>query len=105
VAEDQSVQEEEGAQDSFFTTCGVLSAQTAKETTQKLLNQVYLHQLSAGGFHLTAGLNPEAEEVEVVDSFTQDTVSRYSEGEFHGIIIDTGAARRSTAGLPQFKAF
>jgi hypothetical protein len=105
VTEDTSAQEEEeGAQDSFFTTCGVLSAQTAEETTQKLLNQVYLHQLSAGarGFNLTAGLNPE---VTVVDSFAQDTVSRYGEGEFHGIIIDTGAVRRSTAGLPQFKAF
>jgi hypothetical protein len=31
-------------------------------------------------------------------------LSRYSEVEFHGIMPDTGAARISTGGQPQFRA-
>ena len=34
-----------------------------------------------------------------------DVPSRYGSGEFYGIIIDTGAAKRSTAGISQFQAF
>jgi hypothetical protein len=39
-----------------------------------------------------------------VDSFALGDSSRYSSKEFYGVVIDTGAAKRSTAGIHQFRA-
>jgi hypothetical protein len=32
-------------------------------------------------------------------------ISRYNSNKFYGIIIDTGTAKRSTAGVSQFNTF
>jgi hypothetical protein len=39
------------------------------------------------------------------DPFIYNTTSRYTADSFHGIMIDTGASKRSTAGHGQFLAF
>jgi hypothetical protein len=63
------------------------------------LNQAYLHQLSPDTTP-KAGLDDRA-----VDSFASEALSRYDSSQFYGIVIDTGAAKRSTAGISQFQAF
>jgi hypothetical protein len=113
---DLTVDQAKGStQDSFFTSCSTLSVQIATETTQKFLNQACLYLLSTDKLSIDPTFRTEPE-TEVIDSFASaqispsgsgksDTVSRYSKGEFYRIIINTGATKRSTAGLSQFKAF
>ena len=84
---------EDDTQVGFFTSCGTLSAQTAAKTIETLLNQAYLHQLSPDTTP-KAGLDDRA-----VDSFASEALSRYDSSQFYGIVIDTGAAKRSTAGI------
>jgi hypothetical protein len=96
VIEDQN--KVEGTQATYFTSCGALAAQTAAKTTKALMNQACLHQLSPS----TA--MPRTD-LDVAESFSAGTTSRYDSSQFYGIIIDTGAAKRSTAGVSQFEAF
>jgi hypothetical protein len=84
---------EEDTQDSFLTSYGTLLAQTATKITKTLINQAYLHQLSP---HLTSIARPDSE---TTDSFTLEALSRYNSSQFYRIIINTGATKRSTAGI------
>ena len=91
---------QEGIPASFFTSCGILSAESAANITQKLSNQACLHHLSPAMSHGHAGGSNDLN----VDSFALGDSSRYGSKEFYGVVIDTGAAKRSTAGIHQFQA-
>jgi hypothetical protein len=76
------------------------------------LNQACIHRLSPDK-SLSDKLLPDSTSVpelrtlrtNIIDTFTTDVPSRYGSGEFYRIIIDTRAAKRSTAGISQFWAF
>ena len=78
----------------------MLLPHTAAKTLETLMNQAYLHQLSPG-----TTPTPANETTETVDSFTTEGMSRYDSTQFYGLLIDTGAAKRSMAGIKQFTAF
>ena len=40
-----------------------------------------------------------------IESFASNTLLRYNSSKFYGIIVDTRATQRSTAGIHQFTAF
>jgi hypothetical protein len=58
--------------------------------------------------HLLIGENHTTESsklpIEDTRTFTVGGMSRYDTNRFYGIVIDTGAAKYSTAGLDQFQA-
>ena len=70
----------------------------AEKAIQELERQSILHAFSAA-YHVSPKLSPSPKIT--VDAFLS---SRYSTGVFMGIMIDTGAANRSTAGQDQFLA-
>jgi hypothetical protein len=63
--------------------------------TNELANKALLHQLTAGIPYLTD---------EPTEALLTGDIPRYGSQHFHGIVIDTGAAKFSTAGYPQFRA-
>jgi hypothetical protein len=90
--------------DAFLTTCGSLPGQLASTTTIELANRAFEHQLSTRALEssdVTAD-SPNQTHDGAVNSLI--TASRYNATRFYGIMIDTGAAKRSTAGYGQFQA-
>jgi hypothetical protein len=82
----------------FHTSIGDISAQEAQGTTAQLADLAFNHALGT--------TTTPAEELPQGDITAQllTAVGRYSANQFMGIIIDTGAARYSTAGHGQMQA-
>jgi hypothetical protein len=103
---DQASDQSKESIQQFFTSCGTLSLQIAAKTTELLLNQACIHRLSPDR-SLSDKLLPDSTSVpelrtlrtDITDLFTTDVPSCYGSGEFYRIIIDTRAAKRSTAGI------
>jgi hypothetical protein len=99
-------------QESFFTACGTLSATAAASTVEQLSNQAFLHSLSPGITRNSELLEMATSEVAASEvgaspydsAYASEPSPRYGSDQFQGILIDTGAAKHSTAGLPQFQA-
>ena len=91
--------DEDEEDECFLTSFGTLAANDAISTSIKLADRAYAHSL-----------DPEEPLYEVEpeeDPFNYNTTtpgSRYSSTEFVGIMIDTGASKKSTAGYGQFQA-
>jgi hypothetical protein len=66
----------------------------------ELTNRAAEHSLTLSDS--TTPLLQELQDLQVV--YSNDSESRYNSRQFHGIMIDTGAAKRSTAGYGQFQA-
>ena len=80
--------------DIFITSFGTIhSAQTI---STELANRSFDHAIT--------GSNPGLQHHES-DPFTYITSERYNSDEFYGIMIDTGASKRSTAGYGQYLAY
>ena len=73
-------------QDSFMS----ISGEDADALVQDLANRCFDHRITA---------TTEAEQCE---TYAHSAKPRYDSSSFLGIMIDTGAAKRSTAGLGQF---
>lgn len=84
--------------DCFLTTFGALSASEATSTSVELANKAYTHLLTAS----VATVDHVIEN----DPFAYSSApkSRYTSTVFMGIMIDTGASKKSTAGYEQFQA-
>ena len=92
---------EETTQETFFTSCGTLSTDAAIETVRRLTNQACEHQ-----FLCNTAPTPQFDvATPILETFLMDSTSRYGSDHFYGIVVDTGAAKRSTAGIAQFEAF
>ena len=70
----------------------------AFSTTTDLANWSFAHAISPE----KAPAKPSFAEQ---DPFAYMTTDQYTDKEFYGIMIDTGASHRSTAGLGQYKAY
>ncbi len=80
--------------DTFITSFGTIHS--AKIITTDLANRSFDHAIT--------GSNPDLKRYES-DPFTYITSERYTSDEFYGIMIDTGASKRSTAGYGQYLAY
>ena len=78
----------------YFTNS--ISEEGASLIVKNLADRSMIHVLTN-----TVPANPVDQPAE---TFNASTVSRYSSNRFQGIMIDTGAAKRSTAGYGQFQA-
>jgi hypothetical protein len=80
--------------------------ESASNIAEQLSNQAFIHQL----LH---ALEPESTDVSdsatsdsaTISTYTATGLSRYGpDAEFRGIMVDTGAAKHSTAGIYQFQS-
>jgi hypothetical protein len=83
----------------FVTSFGVLESQRAFDITTNLANQSLTHALTRA--------DTASDPTTTLDSdpFAYTTTSRYTANRFYGIMIDTGASKRSTAGYGQYLAY
>ena len=86
----------EVATEMFHTSIGTLHAVESINAINMLTNKAFEH-------HITWSDNTIAP-VSVPYSFITSTDTRYDESEFKGLLIDSGAATRSTGGIGQLKA-
>jgi hypothetical protein len=99
---DDNIESDNFVTTSFFASTNNQSTLSAQEIdigtflTKTLTNQSCTHQLLTESKGYSTKLT-------AVNLATDDT-SRYSSDCFHGIVIDTGASKFSTAGYAQFKA-
>lgn len=78
---------------------------TSIGTLQNIESTNAINLLTDGAFkHRMTSLDDTTGSVSMPYSFTTSTDSRYDESEFKGLLIDFGAATRSTGGIGQLKA-
>jgi hypothetical protein len=87
------------ADGTYFASIGQLEESYAQELINKLVDRVFIHQITAQGPMVDTSTSSQ---VEPATSFI--TGSRYNAEQFHSIIIDTGASSYSTARIGQFEA-
>ena len=81
-----------------MTSFGPVTDVQALLTTTDLANRSFAHAISPVKAPVELSFTEQ-------DPFAYITTDRYTDKEFYGIMIDTGASRRSTAGLGQYKAY
>lgn len=91
---------EDESDECYLTSFGTLTANEALSTSVELANRAYVHSLdpAPNTARNLSEFEPES------DPFQYTTTTRYSSVEFVGIMIDTGASTKSTAGYGQFQA-
>ena len=90
--------ETEPITESYITSIGALSKESATSVVTELANRAFLHQVTNETLSQTLDSTQALE-----GSFI--SASKYDSRTFQGIMIDTGAAKCSTAGYGQFQAF
>jgi hypothetical protein len=103
---------EEQDSDCFLTTFGTLSASEAAFVSAELANKACAHLLTAPTdatgtvTEACAHLLTTPTDATEADPFVYSTTakSRYTSTVFVGIMVDTGASKKSTAGYGQFQA-
>jgi hypothetical protein len=97
IVTDDYNQEDPEPAEHFTTSFGVLEPERAFNITTTLANQSLAHALTCTDTVTLAATDS--------DPFMYTTTSRYTSGVFYGIMIDTGASKRSTAGYSQYLAY
>jgi hypothetical protein len=87
--------EEQGT--TYLTSFGELTHSEATHVSRTLADKAYSHSLTS-----TDTTKPAPTEDTL--SYLSNTNSRYNSDTFRGIVIDTGASTKSTAGYDQFQA-
>jgi hypothetical protein len=105
---------EEQDSDCFLTTFGTLSADEAASVSAELANKACAYLLTAptdatdtateACTHLLTTPTNATDPATEADPFVYSTTakSRYTSTVFVGIMVDTGASKKSTAGYGQF---
>ena len=88
---------DESSSESFFTSLGELENSESRITTGLLADNSFRHWITSKDDTITL-TSPKSY------SYNTSTGSRYNDTEFKGLLIDSGAATRSTGGISQFKA-
>jgi len=81
----------------FLTSFGTIQYGGAINTVTDLADRSFTHAIT--------GTNPTACHNDDSDPFAYVTTSRYTSDEFYGVMIDTGASKKSTAGYGQYLAY
>jgi hypothetical protein len=84
--------------DHFYTSFGQVEQQEAVSMAANLANRAFSHTVMTADETTPFPMTDQ-------DPFSYNTTSRYTADNFFGIMIDTGASQRSTAGYGQFVAF
>ena len=88
----------------YLTTFRDLTSEKATSTCIELANKAFSHSLTAiNTTETTTAPNTTALNTDPF-AYNASTKSRYTSTVFMGIMIDTGASRKSTAGYGQFQA-
>lgn len=88
----------------YLTQIGVLTPELAIGATKQLANNSFLHKLtSKDAPSLFPSNNPFQDPLDT-STYQTTTGSRYTEKVFQGIVVDTGASTKSTAGFDQYMA-
>lgn len=82
--------------ESFFTSFGALDNSESWNATAMLADQAFKHRITSETVTPSAPIAPYC--------YSATTESRYGPSEFKGLLIDSGAAIRSTGGIGQLKA-
>ena len=80
----------------FLTSFGTIQHEGAINTMTDLADRSFTHAIT--------GTNPIAHHNDS-DPFAYVATSQYTSNEFYGVMIDTGASKRSTAGYGQYLAY
>src|SRR5207302_3230046 len=88
-------QDDQDTSESFLTTFGPVTDAQALLTTADLANRSFAHAVSPVK-PLCGPAKPPPEQDPFV--YSNNTTSRYTSNKFYGIMINTGASKRSTAG-------
>jgi hypothetical protein len=86
-------------EEAIATSFGEINIMTIANILQ---NQATIHTLNGSIDALTYSDEPKKADITFTDQFL--TNDRYNSGTFYGILIDTGAATKSTAGIDQVRA-
>ncbi|RFU26353.1 hypothetical protein B7463_g9983, partial [Scytalidium lignicola] len=91
----------------FFTLCRSFPVELTTPIITKLANNAFLHQLTTEV--LTTENYPWEPDLKTfiaitTEVYSVESLTRYDSRQFHGILIDTGVAKHSTAGYGQFEA-
>jgi hypothetical protein len=96
IVTDDYNQEDPEPAEHFTTSFGVLEPERAFDIMTTLANQSLAHALTSTD--TTASPSDS-------DPFVYTTTDRYTSDVFYGIMIDTGASKKSTAGYGQYLAY
>ena len=97
---------EENAECNFNTECGELSVDEAFRLANDMNDMAFRHfLLGLSTRNSPANVNSERMISSDAPNTPKNLQSRYSNGEFYGICIDTGAARVSSVGYGQYLAY
>jgi len=94
--------DQDNTSESFLTTFRTVTDAQALSTTADLANRSFAHAISPVK-PLCGPVNPPPEQDPFV--YSNNTTSRYTSEKFYGIMIDTRASKRSTAGWGQYQAY
>ena len=84
--------------EAFLTSFGPIEAKDATNITATLAERSFAHALTADS---TTSYAVSSES----DPFAYLSTDRYTQDVFYGVMIDTGASKRSTAGYGQYLAY
>jgi hypothetical protein len=99
----------------FFTTLEIVEHKSATEIAAKLADRVFLHILTNANPSITPETTKGVTSPKTVIGLTTPkapesarsyiATTRYIPDKFYGVVIDTGASQKSTAGYNQFLAY
>lgn len=81
----------------YFTSYGHLTYSQAITVSEELANKAFTHSI-------TSADTTKAPQTEDPFIYNSNATSRYDTNVFQGIVVDTGASTKSTAGYDQFQA-
>lgn len=106
--QDQDQDQDQDQSEHFITAFGTLQSQEAMDITTQLANQSFQHGITAKDTprsDLIGAENTPATDPLDPFAYTLTATSRYTADVFYGVMIDTGASKKSTAGYNQYIAF
>ena len=95
IVTDEPTDHTEAESEQFITSFGTLDSKKAFDITTVLADQILMHALTPSSVH-------------IYNSNTTNTMvkpARYDSSVFYGIMVDTGASKKSTAGYRQYIAY
>ena len=98
--EDDPDESDDDSTSVFLTTLGNISQQDARRITLELSNQAFLHSIFCQPVE-----NFDESPVGELSLSTSFMNARYHDEKFFGILIDTGASKKSTVGYGQYLAY
>jgi hypothetical protein len=102
---DSDIQEQETSE-MFLTTFGSFTDVQAFNITTVLADRSFAHSIAPKDPPASTPVEPVTEVTDhEQDLFAYITTERYTPKEFYGVMIDTGASKKSTAGYGQYLAY